>query len=366
VAFQPALLRHRPALAGRLAHRAFLAGPTPVEPLALPELPPGRLFVKRDERSSPLYGGNKPRKLEFVIGACLRAGARRLVTTGGLGTHHGLATAILGREAGLATTLVLVDQPVSDEVRESLLLFTAWGAEVVHGRNVAGAALGCVQSLALGWLRGERPRLVPTGGSGSVGNLGFVSAAFELAEQVQAGVLPEPTSIFVPVGTGGTQAGLVLGLRLAGLASRVIGVLVTDILPPTPARLARSARATLRRLRGADPDLPEIRLEAADFELTAAQLGPGYGAATPAAREAAAVAAASGLHLETTYGAKCLAELSARAARGELPGGPVLFWNTFNAVDVKARAPHPADPRRLPASLQRLFRPDVAAGRSPA
>ncbi|MDX1648953.1 MAG: 1-aminocyclopropane-1-carboxylate deaminase, partial [Myxococcota bacterium] len=72
----------------------------------------GRLFVKDDGRSSPLYGGNKPRKLEWVIGAARARGARRLVTTGGLGSHHGLATTILGRAAGLATTLVLVDQPV--------------------------------------------------------------------------------------------------------------------------------------------------------------------------------------------------------------------------------------------------------------
>ena len=79
---------------------------------------------------------------------------------------------------------------------------------------------------------------VPTGGSGPAGNLGFVSAAYELAEQVRAGALPEPESIYVAVGTGGTQAGLTLGLRLAGLRSRLLGVLVTDILPPSPTRLA--------------------------------------------------------------------------------------------------------------------------------
>jgi D-cysteine desulfhydrase len=359
-------LRRRPALAGRLPHRAFLSGPTPVEALSLPGLEPGRLFVKRDERSCALYGGNKPRKLEFLIGACLHARARRLVTTGGLGTHHGLATTILGREAGLATTLVLVDQPVTEEVRESLLLFTAWGADVVHGRNVAGTALGCARALALGQLRGERPRLVPTGGSGAVGNVGFVSAAFELAEQVEAGDLPRPGSVFVPVGSGGTQAGLVLGLRLAGLDTRVIGVLVTDILPPSPASLARAARATLRRLRQADPELPELELGPHDFELTPAQLGPGYGAATPAACDALAAAAAAGLVLETTYGAKCLAELRARATRGELPPGPVLFWNTFNAVDVKACAPQPGDPRRLPASLRRLFEPERSRPAAPS
>ena len=76
-------------------------------------------------------------------------------------------------------------------------------------------------------------------------------AAYELADQVRAGLLPEPSSLYVPVGTGGTQAGLVVGLRLAGLRTRVVGVLVSDILPPSPAGVARAARATLRRLRAA-------------------------------------------------------------------------------------------------------------------
>ena len=126
----PALFQRHPALARGIRHRPFLEGPSPVEPLSLPGLPEGRVFVKRDERSCPLYGGNKPRKLEFVIGEALARGARRLLTTGGLGTHHGLATTILAGEAGLACSLVLVDQPLSDEVVESLLLFAAYGARL--------------------------------------------------------------------------------------------------------------------------------------------------------------------------------------------------------------------------------------------
>lgn len=314
-----------------------------------------RLLVKRDDLSCPSYGGNKPRKLEFVIGSCLRRKVRRLVTTGGLGTNHGLATAILGREVGLATTLVLLDQPITEKVRESLLLFAAYGAEVVYGRNVPGTALQCARILCRDWARGERPALVPTGGSGALGNLGFVSAAFELAEQIQAGTLETPSEIFVPVGTGGTYAGLTLGMRLAGVPTRVTGVLVTDILPPTPGRLARAARASLRTLRRADPSIPALALDARDFPLARNQLGPGYGAATPAAEEAARAARDAGLTLETTYTGKCLAEIRDRVRRGSLNRGPVLFWNTFNSVDVKRRAPGPLDPAPLPASLRRLF-----------
>jgi D-cysteine desulfhydrase len=353
VSREPALFRRFPAARARVPHHPFLAGPTPVAPFPLPGVAHGRVWIKRDERSCPLYGGNKPRKLEFVIGRALARGARRLVTTGGLGTHHGLATSVLGRAAGLATTLVLVDQPVTAEVRESLALFAAYGAELRHGRGVAGAAVEVVRALAAATARGERPVLVPTGGSGATGNLGFVSAALELAEQVAARALPAPAEIFVAVGSGGTCAGLVAGLRLAGLQARVVPVRVSDVLPPSPRALARAARATLRRLRGADPSVPRIEVAPADFALVLRQLGSGYGAPTEAAREAVERAREAGVTLETTYTAKCLAELLARAREGRLAQGPVLFWNTFNAVDVAARAPRPPA-AALPARFARI------------
>ena len=349
---EPALFERFPALRGRLPHHAFLPGPTPVGPLPLPGVP--ELWVKRDDRSSPLYGGNKPRKLEFLMGEAEARRARRVLTTGGIGTHHGLATTIFARECGIATTLVLVDQPVTAEVRESLRLFSAFGAEVVDARSVPGAVRHGARVLARSWLRGERPYLVATGGTSATGNLGFVSAALELAQQIREGALPEPVALFLPVGSGGSAAGVALGLRLAGLATRVVGVLVTDILPPSPERLARLARASLRRLRRADPGLPALRIEARDFELPRTQLGPGYGATTPEAETALAAAEAAGLRLEVTYSAKCLAEILARGRRGELPRGPVLFWHTFNGVDVKASAPRPFRPEGLPPRLRRL------------
>jgi D-cysteine desulfhydrase len=352
---EPALFEAHPSLRARLARIPFIPEPTPVEPLPLPGLPEGALWVKRDEGSCPLYGGNKPRKLEWVLGAARSRGVRRLVTTGGLGTNHGLATTILGRAAGLPTTLVLLHQPVTDEVRARLALAAAWGAELVWGRNVAGTVLATAGVLVRSTLRGERPYRVPTGGSSPLGNLGFVSAGFELAAQVKAGLLPEPAQLFTAVGTGGTLAGLALGLRLSGLRTRVVGVLVTDILPPTPERLARAARGSLALLRRADPTFPELRIEARDVELDRSQLGPGYGAATPAAEEAVRAAAALGLRLETTYTGKCLAAILARARAGALGPGPVLFWNTYNAVDLAPAAPRRPDPALLPARFRRLL-----------
>jgi D-cysteine desulfhydrase len=342
-----ALLRRHPALRA-LPRVALTALPTAVEPLRLDGVSEGALWVKRDDRSSSIYGGNKARKLEFTLARAQRRGCRRLVTTGGIGTHHGLATALFGRALGMATTLVVVPQPVTPHVRAQLAALQGAGAELLPANGVGGAALQVVRALALAALRGERPYLVPTGGSSALGDVGFVAAAFELAEQIEAGLLPEPAEIHVPVGSGGTLAGLVLGARLAALRARVVGVLVTDILPPSPRRLARLANATLDLLRRVDPALPARRVAAADFELTHAQLGPGYGATTPAADAAQALAAGAGLDLETTYTAKCLAEVVARLADGRARA-PVLFWNTYNS---RALEPTPAA-APLPAAIRR-------------
>jgi len=357
---EPALLRAYPGLRARLPRRAALSGPTPVEPLALPGFDAGALFVKRDERSCPLYGGNKPRKLEWILGEALARGSRRVVTTGGLGTNHGLATAILARDAGLATTLVLVRQPLTPAVQRTLLLHAAWGATLVWGGNLPGAILQTLRVLAASAARGERPTLVATGGSSRRGAIGFVSAALELAEQVRAGVLPTPRRIYVPVGTGGTLVGLVAGLRLAELPSQVVGVLVTDLLPPGPARLAARARALLRLLHRLDASVPVPEIRRGDLELVREQLGPGYGTPTPAARRAVEIAGEAGLALETTYTGKCLAALLARAGEASAQA-PDLFWNTYNAVDVAASAPEPLDPARLPAPLRRIFASEAAS-----
>ena len=326
-----------------------------MEPLPLPGVPGDALFVKRDDRSCPLYGGNKPRKLEFVIGAAVARGARRLVTTGALGSHHGLAMTIIGRDAGLSSTLVLVHQPVTAQVRRSLLLDAAHGADLIYGANLPGAAAQVVRVLARSAARGERPFLVATGGSSPRGTVGIVSGALELAEQIDQGTVPMPAQVYVAVGTGGTLAGLVAGFKLARLSVRVVGVLVTDILSPSPRHLARAATSVLAWLHRAEPRVPEIIVRRGDFDLIRDQLGDGYGISTPAAREALAAAAKSGLELETTYTAKCLAAILGRARRGELPSGPVLFWNTCNGVDVAERAPRPLDPNALPRRFRDLL-----------
>src|SRR5262245_66392236 len=124
--------------------------PTPVEPLERLARASGiaPLWIKRDDASGTLYGGNKPRKLELLLGAACARGRERVLTFGAIGTHHGLATAVCGRTAGLDTTLVLVPQPVTPQVRRSLLLLHASGAEMHLASGALDAAWRGVVLLA--------------------------------------------------------------------------------------------------------------------------------------------------------------------------------------------------------------------------
>lgn len=332
----PLLYDRFPALRGTLPHVALGAGPTPVRRLRTVE--GAEAWVKQDGLYGGPYGGNKVRKLEWVLADARRRGSRTVLTIGALATNHGLATAVYARRLGLTTALVLVDQPLDEHVRAQLERLRTSGAtlHVTHTRARTVAALPWLLARHTS-LRGGRPRLpyyLPVGGSSPLGILGYVEAGLELGEQVAAGVLPEPAHVVVPVGSGGTLAGLALGLRLAGLRSRAIGVVVNDRMRLDAGRTARLAgrATTLLRERGAAlPAGTEVRPD--DVLLVRDQLGAGYGHPTAEGSAAAALLHdADGLALDPVYGAKAMAGLLAMARRGELAGEPVLFVATGDAL----------------------------------
>jgi D-cysteine desulfhydrase len=312
-----------PALAETLPHLALSERPTPVR-----ELSGLGAWVKEDGAfGAGGWGGNKVRKLEWLIPDARRRGRRSILTFGGLGTNWGLATALYAREHGIATALALVDQPVDDHVEAQLARLEASGARIhrTHTKTRTVAMLPWL--LARNSRRGRPPYLLPAGGSSPVGVLGYVEAALEIAAQVEDGSLPEPAHVVVPVGTGGTATGLALGFQLAGLRTRVVGVVVNDQLrldAPVFARLARRTAALLER-RGAH--LGQLRLEPGMLDLTGDQLGAGYGHRTEAATRAASLAAEERLSLDPVYTAKAMAGLLALRAEGRL-GAPALFVHT--------------------------------------
>src|SRR5690606_7123727 len=128
----PALFRRFPELAARIPWLPLGSFPTSVEPLDLDgPVPSGvRLLVKRDDLGARPYGGNKVRKLEFILAEAKRRGAERLITVGAVGSHHALATTVYGRAHGFRVTLVLFPQQMNEHVRRILLLDYALGAEL--------------------------------------------------------------------------------------------------------------------------------------------------------------------------------------------------------------------------------------------
>ncbi len=343
----PLLCRY-PRVAARLPRVPLCRLPTPVtraEKIER-EARTGPLYVKRDDQSAELYGGNKPRKLEWILARARSRGASRVLTFGGLGTNHGLATTLYAARLGMACELILFAEPVTDAVRRRLLQQQAAGARLFWGGSVVGSTgVGLVR-----WLRHPRSFVVRPGGSCARGVLGFVNAGLELAEQIAAGVLPEPARLYVACGTGGSAAGLALGLALAGAKTRVIAVRVSDVLPPPRASLRRSAGRAFRLLKrsGADlkDDLPELALE-----LERGFMGSGYGQTTPEGEAAFRLAEQlEGLRLDPTYTAKAFAALLGRERGGT---EPVLFWNTYAAREPDLKLPEPSE---LPRAFQRFFR----------
>ncbi|MEU1996789.1 pyridoxal-phosphate dependent enzyme [Nocardia gamkensis] len=275
------------------------------------------------------WGGNKVRKLEWLLPEARRRGARTILTVGGTGTNWGLATALYGRAQGIDTALALVDQPVDDHVRAQLRRLENSGATLYFTHTKLRTILAAPWLYLRGVHGGRRPYLLPAGGSSPVGALGYVEVACELAAQIAADELPEPAHIVTAVGSGGTAAGLALGLRLAGLRTRVVGVVVNDTLPLDAKHIVRLAGRTERLLRTRGARFAPIALRPEDVTMTTEWLGPGYGHTTPGALEAAQRAEPAGLRLETVYTAKALAALLALDRSGVFGDGPVLFLNTY-------------------------------------
>lgn len=349
-----------PQLQATLPRLTLGKGPSPAVPLdrLSSRLGGPPLWVKNDGLYGSVYGGNKARKLEFILADALRRGCRTIITFGAIGTNHGLATALYGRERGLRTVLLLVDQPLSDHVRSQIWRFHQAGAVLHRTRTVPQTAVQAPLAMLryADWRRGRLPYLLPTGGSSPLGAVGYVNAALELADQVAVGELPEPAHIFVALGSGGTVAGLLLGLRLARLRSRLTAVLVTDVVPPTPKKVARLANRTARLLRQRGAPLPEGDIGPEDVTVLSDWLGGGYGHPTPsAARAEELLRETEGLELDGVYTAKTMAALLDLVEAGQVREGPVLYWHTYNALPLPFGEPTAYDLERMPRAFRSLM-----------
>ena len=310
-----------PAKHSRLS---LLSGPTPVQEMSRLRSAIGggpRLLVKRDDAIPFGFGGNKVRKLEFVLADALAAEADVVVTVGGLQSNHARATAAAAAKLGLDCVLILNGAP-PERLTGNTLLDRLLGAQIEFIPSRAERAAASAEVVDRLQRQGRRPYFVPLGASTSVGAMGFVAAVGELVEQ---GVVPD---VIVHAGSsGGTQAGLIAGIAKRGIDTRIIAVSADDP--------ADSIAATVRRIvRGIDG--------LADFdgaiEVDDTRVGEGYGIPTAESRRAQELAARSeALFVDHTYTAKALGALVDYVRGGRFTmDQTVLFWHTGGQVGLFA------------------------------
>lgn len=348
----PALLETRwPKLA--LPRLPLVAGPTPLEHVAgLSEALGGELWIKRDDLTHPLYGGNKVRKLERLLGEAIAQDADTLVTTGAAGSHHVLATTVFGKRHGFAVHALLVPQPASEHVTLDLRAMIGQGAELHPVSFFSAVPAATAALLAKLKLKGRKPYVIAPGGSVGVGVLGYVEAGLELAQQLLEARVPEPDAIVVPMGSGGTLAGLVVGLAAAGVVVPVHAVRVTPRAFVGRPFLLAQIRGAVERLRFSDDRFPRIAGVASElYRLDEDELGDGYGLPTPRSRDALRLAESHGLHVDATYTAKTLAAV-ARLFR-EKKASRVVYVHTLSSAPV---GPLLAGAPPIPHRLDKLLR----------
>lgn len=335
-----------PGLHNVLQDGGFAHLPTPVEQHAFD----GKsVWVKRDDLTHSAYGGNKVRKLEFILPQAQRLGAKRVVTFGATGTHHGLATAVFCKQMGLECEVLLFDQPVTEAVKENIGLLVSQQAKLVHCGSLARTLWRFY--LHPGRLSRSNYFLF-AGGSNVLGVLAFINAALELKQQIDEGECLAPDVIYCPASSNATLAGLTLGVALAGLSSKVVGVRVApDKVGPFDSCTAKAVRALMQKT---------VKwLQAQGFAWTqpvpAALIqndwyGAGYGHTYADADAASALFQKTvAVPLDPTYTAKCFAAVLADEQHNN-----VLYWHTLNSMPLAPLMRAEAS-FKLPKSLQRVM-----------
>ncbi len=302
----------------RIAHL-----PTPVEDLprltaALSAALGGpQLLVKRDDQTGLAFGGNKTRKLEYLLAQAQTEGARTLITGGAVQSNHCRQTAAVAARMGFDCILVLSgEQP--DTPSGNLLLDRLLGAEITFTTRTARDAT-MKDTFKQAVSAGRKPFLIPYGGSNPTGAAAYAYAVQELLTQQIT-----PDWIVIPSSSGGTQAGLAAGAKLFGYPGKVLGISIDEPKAALQALVARLARETAKLIGPAISFAPEDILVNADY------LGEGYGIMGEPEREAIRLFARhEGLMLDPVYTGRAAAALIDLVRKQFFsPDETVLFWHT--------------------------------------
>jgi D-cysteine desulfhydrase family pyridoxal phosphate-dependent enzyme len=285
-----------------------------------------RILIKRDDLTGLGLGGNKGRKLEFLIADALAKGAHTVITTGAVQSNHARMTAAAARMAGLKPVLVLTTKEERPVPEGNLLLDYLYGAEVrfvpaVDPMYAVGHDEAAVQEAVEDEARhGRVAYVIPVGGSSAVGALGYVFGTIELVEQLRAlGV--EPSRLYYASGSRGTQAGLALGAKVASAPYRLWGVAVSAGEPEKIERARRVANEAAVLLG------VSTEVNRADLFTDQGYIGDGYGIPTAEGMEAIRLLASTeAILLDPAYTSKAMAALIRHVRAGDIPPGETIVF----------------------------------------
>jgi D-cysteine desulfhydrase family pyridoxal phosphate-dependent enzyme len=293
--------------------------PTPVEPMPnlTAALKGPKLFIKRDDQTGLAFGGNKTRKLEYLLADARANGAKTLITAGAVQSNHCRQTAAAAAKFDMDCILVLFGDPPNPPDGNHLLHHLL-GAEIIFTqREDMTAKLEDVFEQA--WKNGQRPYLIPYGGSNPVGVMGYVNAMDELAQQNMS-----PDWIVFPSSSGGTQSGMIVGARLNGLNSQILGISVDEDAETLKARVANLSTQTAETLG------KNWVFKAEDILVNDSYTGGGYAVMGNAEVEAVQLFARhEALLLDPVYTGRAAAGLVDLIRKGFFDESEtVLFWHT--------------------------------------
>jgi len=338
--------------------------PTPLQKLSklseLQNIP--NVWIKRDDLCNPKYGGNKPRKYEYVLADAINKKKINIVTIGGIGSNHALANSIYAQALGLNSEVYLFDQPLTEAVRRNLLCDYKYNAKIHYSPSPVGIAFKVIWKL----IRDRKAYLIMPGASTPLGTIGFVNAGLEIAEQIKNGEMPEPDHLFAAVGSAGTCAGLLIGLELAGLKTKLHGIGVSMLMFTSKKNVLKLAKNTLKLMRKFDPSIPDVSQNFDKrLEVTHDFFGGEYGRVTYEGLEAIDIAKNDGIKLEPTYTGKTFSGLLAYCRENACSKNEnILFWNTYNSVDL-SKEYKDVDYRLLPKNVHKFFDGTVATDEKP-
>jgi len=314
IAVLPTPLQHAPRLT------AALGGP--------------QIYIKRDDLTGLALGGNKTRKLEYLVADAKAKGATHLITLGGEQSNHVRQTAAAARLAGMQAVLILASPVPEPEVQGNLLLDVLLGAKyhVIESMTERDEAIATISEEISS--KGGVPYVIPVGGSNAIGALGYVSAMLELSYQLwEQGV--SPTAMYFGSGSGGTQGGIELGARLFGLDFDLRGVMVSPDIDAKRAQMGKILDETAELLGVKNP------VDVAEVTLLDNYLGAGYGIPTEGGLEAIELLARTeGILLDTVYTAKAFSALVDEVRKGRYSADDtIVFLHTGGSPALFAKVP---------------------------